>query len=151
MQDTKANGPAIGLRFAPVGVTGTGLFTSVSHVDITLDPYYGVTGDGEWHQCVITKNTTRLYYYGNDPTDQTGFGGSYVSDQLWQAEGLINAESAMTAGNDSASNWVLTAVYIVLETAGARTCYIDNVQIGTTTYTLEPYKIAGAFNARKTS
>lgn len=141
-------GPQIGLRFAPVGTADTDLFSSVSHVDITLAPYYSLTGNGTWQQCTITKNTTRWFYYGNDPVNQTAISGSNVTGQLWQVEAAINADAEMVAHGSSASNWVLTAVYIDLYESGSRTCYIDDVRIGGSTYTLEPYKFGAAFTAK---
>jgi hypothetical protein len=148
LQDTKSPGPQIGLRFAPAGVTGTDLFSSISHVDITIAPFYSTTGDGTWKQYNITKDSARIYYYGNDPVDQTSFSnpGPYLAT-LDLAEASINTNAAMTAHSASASNWVLTAVYIDLYEAGVRTCYIDNVQIGRYTYTLEPGAFSCAFKA----
>ena len=150
LQNTKSPGPQVGLRFAPAGVTGTDLFSSVSHVDITIAPFYSTTGDGTWKQYNITKDSERIYYYGNAPDNQASFSqpGSYLAT-LSLAEDEINQEPEMLNGTAaSASNWVLTAVYIDLYEAGVRTCYIDNVQIGRYTYTLEPEAFSCAFKAK---
>jgi len=147
LANTTTPGPQIGLRFAPVGVTGTDLFSSVSHVDVTLAPYYSLTGNGTWQQCTITKDTARWFYYGNDPENQTAISGSNVTGTLSQVEAAVNADAEMVRHEASASSWVLTAVYIDLYESGARTCYIDDVKVGTTTYALEPYRIAGTFSA----
>lgn len=152
LQDTKGPGPQIGLRFAPVGVLGTDLFSSVSHVDITIASYQSpYVGDGTWTKCSITKDSAICFYYGNDPTDQTSFDGGTSGENytLAEIEAAVNAEAAMTAGGDSCSNWVLTAIYIDLYEAGARTCYVDEVQVGRYTYTLEPAEFSGAFKATK--
>jgi hypothetical protein len=149
LESAKANGPYIGLRFAPEGVTGTDLFSSVSHVDITIGELYSATGDGTWQQYTVTKDSARIYYYGNAPDDQASFAhpGDYVAT-LDLVEDLINAEPEMLNGTAaSASNWVLTAIYIDLYEAGARTCYIDNIQVGRYTYTLEPAQFNAAFRA----
>jgi len=152
LQDTKGPGLQIGLRFAPRGVLGTDLFSPISHVDITIAAYQSpYVGDGTWTKCTLTKDSAICFYYGNDPTDQTAFDGGTGGENytLAEVEAAINAEAAMTAGGDSCSNWVLTAIYIDLWEAGARTCYVDNVQIDRYTYTLEPTEFCGAFKARK--
>lgn len=151
LENAKSPGVQIGLRFAPVGVTGTDLFTSIAHVDITIAPFYSTTGDGTWKKYTVTKDSARIYYYGNAPDDHAGFSqpGDYLAT-LSLAEAAINAESEMLNGTPaSASNWVLTAIYIDLYEAGARTCYIDSVQIGNVTYTLEPFQFGGTFTATK--
>ena len=151
LQSSKTPGPYFGLRFAPAGETETGLFEAVSHVDITVMPYQAYTGTGEWEECDLTPASGRCIYYGNDSTDQTAFsweeeGGVYT---LADMEALINAEAAMIAGEDSASDWVLTAIYIVLNEAGARTCYVDDVTIGGRVYTLEPNSYLSSFRVEK--
>ena len=151
LENATGPGPYMGLRFAPVGVTGTGLFSSISHVDITIGELYSATGDGTWQKYTVTKDSARIYYYGNAPDDQASFAhpGDYVAT-LDLVEDLINAEPEMLNGTAaSASNWVLTAIYIDLYEAGIRTCYIDNVQISKYTYTLEPSAFSCAFKATK--
>lgn len=143
LQVGETEGPYIGLRFAPAGTNDTDLFPAVDvgHVDITIMPYQApYVGTGTWVECDLTSASGRCVYYGNDPTDETAFsweeeGGNYT---LADMEALINAEAAMTAGEDSASNWVLTTAYIVLYEGGVRTCYVDDITIGGQLYTLEP-------------
>jgi hypothetical protein len=150
LESGKANGPYIGLRFSPWWNTVTDLFASVPHVDVTIGELYSATGDGEWTKYTVTSASTRIYYYGNDPVNFTSFGhpGDYLAT-LDLAEDSINTNAAMTAHGANASDWVLTAVYIDLYEAGERTCYIDNVQIGRYTYTLEPLQIDTSFRAEK--
>ncbi|MBU1067885.1 hypothetical protein KKE60_08865, partial [Patescibacteria group bacterium] len=152
LQVATAPGPMIGLRFAPEGIYDTDLFpgVDVEHVDITVMPYQPpYAGTGTWVECDLTSASGRCTYYGNDPTDQTAFsweeeGGVYT---LADVEALINAEAAMLAGNDDASEWVLTTVYIVLYEAGVRTCYVDDITVGGVLYTLEPNSYYSGFKA----
>ena len=153
LQNTKGPGPQIMLRFAPAGSTDMDYYTSASgHVDITIMPYQApYVGDGTWVKCTITKDSAICGYYGNDPTDYTSFDGGFAGENytLAEVEAAINAEAAMIAGGDSASNWVLTMADVELWEGGARTCYVDDVQIGRYTYTLEPAEFSGAFKATK--
>jgi hypothetical protein len=152
LQDTKSPGPEIMLRFAPYErgeptvQTYYGGGTS-GLVDITIMPYQApYTGDGTWVECDLAVDAATIIYYGNDPTDYTAFGGTPVAS-LAEVEAAINAEAAMTAGEDSASNWMLTMVSVELWEGGARTCYIDDVTIGGMTYTLEPNSYYAGFRA----
>jgi len=151
LESAKTPGPYIGLRFAPAGTADTDLFPAVDvgHVDITVMPYQSLTGAGAWVECDLTSASGRAIYYGNDPTDETAFSweeeaGNYT---LADMEALINAETAMTAGGDNASDWVLTTVYIVLYEAGVKTCYVDDITAGGQVYTLEPNSYFSNFKA----
>lgn len=151
LQNTKTPGPEIMLRFAPYE---RGAATVQSYygggtsglVDITVMPYQGLTGDGTWVECDLAEDAATIIYYGNDPTDYTSFGGTPVAS-LADVEAAINAEAAMTAGEDSASNWRLTMASVELWEGGARTCYIDDVTIGGMTYSLEPNSYYTGFRA----
>jgi hypothetical protein len=152
LQDTKSPGPEMMLRFAPYtrgeptiqsyyGGGTSGL------VDITVMPYQSpYTGDGTWKECDLAVDASTIIYYGNDPTDYTSFGGTPVAS-LAEVEAAINAEAAMTAGADDASNWLLTMVSVELWEGGARTCYVDDVTIGGITYSLEPNSYYTGFRA----
>jgi len=155
LQDTKSPGPQMMLRFAPyergepTTQTYYGGGTS-GLVDITIMPYQApYTGDGTWVECAITSESAICGYYGNDPTDFTAFDGGFAGENytLAEIEAAINAEAAMTAGEDSASNWMLTMVSVELWEGGARTCYIDDVTIGGMTYSLEPNSYYAGFRA----
>jgi len=151
LQESEVEGPYIGLRFVPAGVTETDLFPAdpVGHVDVTVMPYQGYTGTGDWVECDLTSASGRVVYYGNDPTDGTAFsweeeGGNYT---LADVEALINAETAMTVGGDNASRWMLSTIYIVLYEGGVRTCYIDDITVDGQLYTLEPNSYYAGFRA----
>ena len=149
LENAKGPGPQMMLRFEPAGqVTRTYYGGGTSGlVDITIAAYQApYTGDGTWKQAQITKDSGVVIYYGNDPTDYTSFGGTPVAT-LAEVEAAINAETAMTAGGDSASNWVLTMVSVELWEGGARTCYVDDVVIGGVTYTMEPNNYFSSFKA----
>lgn len=142
LENAKTPGPQFELRFTS-GTYGV--------LEITVMPYQApYTGDGTWVECDLTSASTRAVYYGNDPTDGTAFNweteaGNYT---LAEIEALVNAETAMTDGSDSCSNWLLTRVRIELWEAGARTCYVDDIDVGGTVYTLEPAAFSGTFRAR---
>jgi len=142
-------GPEVMLRFAPRGndtMTYYGGGTS-GLVDITIMPLQTGATTGEWTKCTITSDSGACIYYGNDPTDYTSFGGTPVAT-VGGLEAAINAEVAMTAGGDSCSDWVLTMVSVELWEGGARTVYIDDVQIDRYTYSLEPALYFGSFSAK---
>lgn len=152
LENATTIGPAMMLRFAPYergeatnqsywGGAGT------AYVDITVMPYQSpYTGTGAWVECDLAVDAATIVYYGNDPTDYTSFGGTPVAS-LAEVEAAINAEVAMTAGGDSASNWMLTMVSVELYEAGDRDCYIDDVTIGGMTYSLEPNSYYAGFRA----
>jgi len=152
LENGKTPGPQMMLRFAPRvrnevsnqsywGGAGT------AYVDITVMPYQApYTGTGSWAECDLASDDATIIYYGNDPTDYTSFGGTPVSD-IADVEAAINAEAAMTADGDNASNWVLTMVSVELWEAGARTCYVDDVTIGGNVYNLEPNSYYSGFKA----
>jgi len=154
LESGKTPGPEIMLRFAPrvrgeptiqtyYGGGTSGL------VDITVMPYQApYAGTGAWVECDLAVDDATIIYYGNDPTDYTSFGGTPVSG-IADVEAAINAEAAMTADGDDASNWVLTMVSIELWEAGARNCYIDDVTISGQLYTLEPNSYLSSFRATK--
>lgn len=151
LQDTKSPGPEIMLRFAPADSITQSYYGGGTSglVDITIMPYQApYTGDGLWHECDLAVDAATIIYYGNDPTDYTSFGGTPVAS-LADVEAAINAEAAMLADGDSASNWVLTMVSVELWEGGARTCYIDDVTIGGQLYTLEPNSYYSGFKAIK--
>jgi len=151
LESGKTPGPEIMLRFAPVGSTTRTYYGGGTSglVDITIMPYQApYAGTGSWLECDLASADATIIYYGNDPTDYTSFGGTPISD-IADVEAAINAEAAMTADNDSASNWVLTMVSVELWEAGARTCYIDDVTIGGQLYTLEPNSYYTRFKAVK--
>ena len=143
-------GPQIMLRFVPKGDTNMDYYypaATAGHVDITIMPYQApYVGLGTWVKYTVTSDSGICMYYGGDPTDYTGFGGDVITT-LGEVEAAINAEAAMIAGSDSASSWVLTMVAVELWEAGARTCYVDDIQIGRYTYTLEPVRFDGRFSA----
>jgi len=146
------DGPQLMLRFAPEGSTGSLNMSywggdGTSYVDITANPLKASTATGAWTKYTFTSASVTGAYFGNDPTDFTAFGGAYVST-LAEIEADINAESAMTAGGDTCGDWVLTFVAVELYEAGARTCYIDDVQIGRRVYTLEPNQFSARFRAK---
>ncbi len=138
-----APGPQLELRFS--GPNGVG------HVDVTIMPAQGANATtGSWYNQTISSASTRCIYYGNDDVDGTAFdweteAGNYT---LAEIPALIDAETAM--GGASAGTWRLTRVGIELWEAGSRTCYVDDVKIGSYTYTLEPTKFGGSFSARLT-
>lgn len=140
-----APGPQLELRFTS-GTYGV--------LDVTLMPAQGANcATGAWTAVNATSTSTRAIYYGNDPTDGTAFSweeeaGNYT---LGEIEALVNAETAMTAGDDSCSNWLLTRVRLELWEAGSRTCYIDDINVGGTVYTLEPATYSGTFRAKISS
>lgn len=145
-------GPAMMLRFAP---ENRSTYTNQSYwggagtayVDITVMPYQSpYAGTGAWVECDLAVDAATIVYYGNDPTDYTSFGGTPVSG-IENVEAAINAEVAMTAGGDSASNWVLTMADVELYEAGDRDCYVDDVTIGGITYELEPNSYFANFKA----
>lgn len=145
LQTSQTGGPQLELRFvAPTCTDPNGW----GHVDISVHPLESTVGDGTWKQLVITSDSTPVTYFGNDPTDGTEFSkigtGGPLSDTLTK----IDAESAMTTGGDSAANWTLQRVAVEFWSSGVRTCYVDNVQIGRYTYTLEPAQFYGSFYAR---
>jgi len=154
LENAKTPGPEMMLRFAPVT---RGEPTNTSYwgggadglVDITVMPYQApYTGTGAWVECDLAEDDATIIYYGNDPTDFTAFGGVPVAD-IADVEAAINAEAAMTADGDDASNWVLTMVSIELWEAGARNCYVDDVTISGQLYTLEPNSYLSSFRATK--
>jgi len=152
LENAKTPGPEMLLRFAPVTrgeptiQTYYGGGTS-GLVDITVMPYQApYTGTGAWVECDLATDAATIIYYGNDPTDFTAFGGTPISD-IADVEAAINAEVAMTADGDDASNWVLTMVAVELWEAGARNCYVDDVTISGQFYTLEPNSYLSSFRA----
>ncbi len=150
LENAKTPGPQMMLRFAPKGSVTQSYYGGGTSglVDISIMPYQGTTGDGTWKECRIDKDTVSCVYAGNDPTDYTAFSMFTGGHALSEMEALINAEAAMTAGGDSASDWVLTMVSVELWEGGARTCYIDDVTIGSQLYTLEPNSYSGSFKAK---
>lgn len=142
-------GPQMMLRFAPAGSETQSYYGGGTSglVDITVMPYQApYVGTGAWVECDLTSASGIAIYYGNDPTDFTSFGGTPVAT-LADVEALINAEAAMVAGGDNASNWVLTMVGVELWEGGARTCYVDDVTIGGVLYALEPNSYYTGFKA----
>ena len=148
LQDTKTPGPFIGLRFTSADCTDP---SGAGHVDVTVMPYQSLTGNGTWMKCDIIANSTRALYYGNTPDDGTSFsweifGGNY---NLGQMPAYINGNPIMLEHGASASSWKLTGVCVDLYSGEARTCYVDDVKIGSTTYTLEPLQFKGSLVAKK--
>jgi hypothetical protein len=143
LQDTKAYGPQVELRFThPYNINPDG----AGHVDITLLPHQEA-GDGTWEQETLTS-ATYAGYYGNDPFDGTAFDEFSGTLTLADIETAINEEAAMTAnGGFTCGDWVLTRVKVELWEAGARTCYVDDLTINGTVYTFEPLTFAGTFRA----
>ena len=144
LQNTKAYGPQVELRFAAatnVNPDGAG------HVDVTLLPHQEA-GDGTWEQEVILGASTKAGYYGNDPWDGTAFDEFSGTLNLADVEAAINAEAAMLAnGGFTCGAWVLTRVRVELWEAGARTCYVDDLSIAGTSYPFEPVQFDGTFRA----
>lgn len=141
LQDSTNGGPQVELRFAaPTNVNPDG----AGHVDVTL--MTPTTGTGLWVNRTFT-GAFPCMYYGNDPWDGTAF-DSAAPGTLANAEVEINSEAAMTANGSIASNWVLTRVRVELWEAGARTCYVDDVEIDGVSYSFEPVIFAGGFSAR---
>jgi hypothetical protein len=142
-------GPQLELRF-----TGP---NNVGHVDITVMPAQNSNATtGSWKNQTISSASTRCVYYGEDDTNATAFNGDDTENQatsevytLGEIPALINAEAVMTAHSQSASRWKLTRVGVELWEAGSRTCYVDDVLINGTTYTLEPTMYNGGFVATK--
>ena len=143
LQDTKSGGPQVELRFtAPTNVNPDGN----GHVDITL--LTPTTGDGLWTQRTFNGTFPSLYY-GNDPYDGTAFDGPV--DVLGNQTALINAEAAMLAnGGFTCNDWILTRVRVELWDAGARTCYVDDIEIDGHTYSFEPVQLTGSFSGTYT-
>ena len=142
-------GPEIMLRFAPVGSETQSYYGGGTSglVDITIMPYQApYVGTGAWVECDVATDAATIVYYGNDPTDYTAFGGTPVAS-IDAVEAAINAEVAMTAGGDDASDWVLTMVSVELWEGGDRDCYIDDVTIGGILYTGEPNSYYSGFKA----
>ena len=150
LENAKGPGPQMMLRFAPADSTTQTYYGGGTSglVDISIMPYQGYTGTGNWVECSLTKDSGIAIYYGNDPTDYTSFGGTPITT-IAELEAAINAETAMVAGGDSASDWVLTMVSVELWEAGDRDLYVDDVTIGGTKYTLEPNSYNSSFRATK--
>jgi len=120
------------------------------HVDVTLMPLQNTLGTAAWVKTsIVATDKPAWCYYGNDPTDGTAFDAcsNFGVADLTGIETDINAESAMTAGGDSASDWVLTRVRMELWEAIARTCYVDDVTIAGVTYAMEPMNFIWSDNS----
>jgi len=147
----KGPGPQMLLRFEPADNARTPYYSggTVGVVDITVMPYQApYVGTGTWAECDLSTADATIIYYGNDPTDYTGFGGTPVAS-LDLVEDAIDAEAAMIAGGDECGDWVLTMVDVELWEGGARTCYVDDVTIGGQLYTLEPNSYYSRLKATK--
>lgn len=140
------NGPQMMLRFTPTTVFDTSYYSSDAHVDVTVMPLQSGAATTTWTKYSVTSTSGPVVYYGNDPTDGTAFDGLVAT--LADVEAAIDAEAAMIAGTDSASNWKLSMVSVELWEGGARTVYIDDIQIGTKTYLMDPMRFEGSFRAR---
>ena len=117
-------GPLLELRFTG----GSG------HVDITVDTAEA-THTHDAGTTVEVTNASSCIYYGNDPADQTSFDDVTSSLTLAGVLAAINAETAMTDGNDVATAWELTRVRVEIGWSGsARTCYIDDIEINSVIY-----------------
>ena len=153
-QTTK--GPQFMMRFAPAGSTGSLNMSywgggTTSYVDITIMPLQSGAVSGSWTKYTVTGDSAICGYYGTAPDDFASFDGGWSGENytLAEIEAAINAETQMTNGTAATcGNWVLTIVDVELYESGTRTCYIDNIQIGRYTYTLEPYAFSCAFKAR---
>jgi len=143
LENAKNGGPQLELRFtAPTNVNPDG----VGHVDVTL--LVPTAGTGEWVNRTYNGDFLCVAY-GNDPWDGTAF-AIEVPTALSGIEAAINAKAEMIAdGPFSASAWTLTRVRVEIWDAGARTCYVDDVEIAGVTYSFEPVTFSGAFTALK--
>jgi hypothetical protein len=134
-------GPQIGLRFTSAN--------GIGHVDVTV-MLQSAASIGAWTKYDVTSASTRCVFYGNDDTDGTGFAWNEVSVlTLADCLDLITAKNTSTTTCvTNPATWKLTDVLIDLYEVSARTCYVDNVKIGSYTYTLEPITISGGFTAK---
>jgi len=145
---TPNGGPVLELRFTAATCTDP---EGAGHVDITVNTAEADAGHTHdaWTQLPVTSASTCVYF-GNDPTDGTGFYDNVGNVTLAGVLTSINAQDAMTAAtpDDTATSWELTRVRADIGwTAGARTCYIDDVAINGVTCEIEPLKFVNASDA----
>jgi len=97
------------------------------------------TGDSEWYKRDVLASSGDCVFYGSDPTDGTAFNSEGPEGDGFQTLAemltLINAETEMMAGGDTADDWELTRVGMQLCTV--QNAWVDEVTIDGTTYDLE--------------
>jgi len=105
---------------------------SVGWCEITAFPLQGIPGTGLWVEATLANNTPSGYG-GIGETGTSFF--DYVLADLSTVEVQMNGEAAV----DNASDWLLTRIRIELwEPEPARYCYVGEITIAGTGYTVTP-------------